>query len=94
MAWVSSGARARRVNGNALWRELQEQYPRLAGQGERPAGAGGRPLAPGPPLTPPCCRSLVALAAQPLPALHPAGAGRAAPAARHRLAPARRRRRR
>lgn len=48
MAWVSSGARARRVNGNALWRELQEQYPRLAGQGERLAGAGGGPSRPAP----------------------------------------------
>ncbi|CAB3251242.1 unnamed protein product [Arctia plantaginis] len=31
VAWVSGGARARRVNGNALWRELQDQYPRLTG---------------------------------------------------------------
>ncbi|XP_075989227.1 uncharacterized protein LOC142985130 [Anticarsia gemmatalis] len=31
VAWVSSGGRARRVNGNSVWRELQEQFPALAG---------------------------------------------------------------
>lgn len=34
VAWVSAGARASLVGGNRVWRELQEQYPRLTGRGE------------------------------------------------------------
>ncbi|XP_053622967.1 probable ATP-dependent helicase PF08_0048 isoform X2 [Plodia interpunctella] len=30
--WLSLGSRARKVNGNRIWRELQSQYPRLAGR--------------------------------------------------------------
>ncbi|KAI8426670.1 hypothetical protein MSG28_014388 [Choristoneura fumiferana] len=32
VAWVSTGDRERRVNGNALWRELQADYKRITGQ--------------------------------------------------------------
>ncbi|XP_047039418.1 serine/arginine repetitive matrix protein 1-like [Helicoverpa zea] len=32
VSWVSVGARASLVNGNALWRDLQAQFPRLAGR--------------------------------------------------------------
>nr|XP_049707972.1 uncharacterized protein DKFZp434B061-like [Helicoverpa armigera] len=32
VSWVSVGARASLVNGNALWRDLQAQFPRVAGR--------------------------------------------------------------
>ncbi|XP_059055051.1 uncharacterized protein LOC131849081 [Achroia grisella] len=31
VAWINNGARARRVNGNLVWRELEPAYPRLTG---------------------------------------------------------------
>ncbi|KOB69840.1 Uncharacterized protein OBRU01_16110, partial [Operophtera brumata] len=83
VSWVSAGERAFQVNGNRLWRALQDQYGRITGQGRTWHSLRNRylryilPRLSALALPPPQQRRLRAAAAtgesiQPLPALHPA----------------------